>query len=79
MEESVQWRKTMVDWLKTSSLLLRILLVAAGLVGLLALWGWAKEKNAMGRDTTGVAVRLAIPAIDAAAPAHVETATFALG
>jgi hypothetical protein len=79
MEKSVQWRKTMVDWLKTSALIWRILLAVAGLVGLLALWGWAKERNAMEQNATGVTVRPAIPAIDAAAPTRIETATFALG
>lgn len=69
----------MADWPRTSSLVWRILLAVAGLAGLLALWGWAKEKNVMERDMTGVAVRPAIPAIDAAAPTQIETATFALG
>lgn len=60
------------------------IVVALGAFVLVAVWGISllgseKEDETMGLTNDGIVPDVGIPAIDAAAPASAETATFALG
>jgi hypothetical protein len=76
----------MANLIHTSGLSLRVALVGLGLVGLVlfgaVMLGRARLRRAEipADSAKGDAMqRAAIPPIDAAAPTHTETATFALG
>jgi hypothetical protein len=63
-------------WLMLAGLLALLGLDAALLLPAADCWSEAKERNMSVATSQG---RAAIPPLDAAAPAHTQTATFALG
>jgi len=71
----------MTNLIHASGLSLRVALAGLGLMGLVLLGAVVLSRARESRVVTqGDAVQTAvIPAIDAAAPMHTETATFALG
>jgi len=54
----------------------RFFIIVLPLLGLGACFGSTPERSTVAQTTTSPA---AVPPIDAGAPAHIETATFALG
>ena len=75
---------TVDQWIEKAKPSLRLLLLAgtvsgAVLAGIGIFAMTTRGEDTMGRTTTDAAMRVRVPPIDAAAPATVETATFALG
>jgi hypothetical protein len=72
----------MADLIKATASILRVVVVGAGVVGLVlgAIYlGSTKERKAMTLTKASSVREAAIPPIDVSVPTKTETATFALG